>query len=214
MYLDSLWVFAKPEARRALLIELAFEAQDIRELLVDWLWENDRGSEVALQAHLLFQLDYASLGEIFNLGFKEATQLVRTQRNERLGSMLTRADTDEGGISCFLVEQLLSPWIDSEWDNLNEVDKMRLHLDRCPSCRPRLEAYRNLNHEILQSRQIQEPVSESEWSHVLRTVFRDRRRRRWRTILVVLLTILLFGGLVFYLSSGPEEMPNIYEINE
>ncbi len=213
LYIDSLMAIAK-KPDRELLIELAEQNDNLKDLLRDWLWEQDRGSDATLELKNLFQLRYEDLGEIFNLSFKEVTQLLRTQRAAALGAYLKREDSQAGGISCFLVDQLLSPWVDSEWDNLSGMDKLGEHLRLCPSCRHRLQDYRELNGRILARREPVELMSQEEWAAGLKKLRQRRRKQRLKVSLILILILGLIAGLSALILKQPEKTPNVYEITE
>jgi hypothetical protein len=196
------------------LIELAEEAQDLPELVREWLFELNRGLDASLELKVLFQFHYADLGQIFNLSFKEVTQALRSQRAALLGSYLKREASQAGGISCFLVDQLLSPWVDSEWDNLAGMDRLGVHLLSCPSCSERLQLYRDLNSKILQRRGLFPLIRPEEWGRVLRLARQRRRFQAWRAVFIVALILGGVSAALLVLSQRPEKTPNVYEITE
>jgi hypothetical protein len=227
LYLDSLLALApaeqgavsgsqggSPRALRRLLIGLAEEAESLPELIREWLFELNRGSDAALEIRILFQLRYQDLGEIFNLSFKEITQLLRSQRAQILGAYLKREDSQAGGVSCFLVDQLLSPWVDSEWDNLAGMDKLGAHLFLCSSCAERLQMVRDLNAQILKRRVRDKTIAIEEWRKTIRELRRDLRRRSLRVGIITILILSALIATLVVLIQRPEKTPNIYEITE
>ena len=214
LYIDPLMAVAFKRPDRSLLVELAEESEGLEDLLRNWLWEQDRGSDAALEIKNLFQLRYDDLGRIFSLNFKEVTQLLRTQRAESIGAYVKREDSHAGGISCFLVDQLLSPWVDSEWDNLLGLDQVGRHLEICTSCSRRLHEYRELNAKILAKRMAVPLLFEDEWVRTLKRLRRVARKRHLKVFSAILLILAAIVALWILVAQRPEKTLNVYEITE
>lgn len=196
---------------RELLIRTAYESEDLRELLQEWLWLNDLGLSAAYPLKAWMGLSYRELGDVFGVSGREVGQAVRAHRAPSY-----QRDTGDifAELSCFMVEQYLSSWIDVEIPEAKLNLQMQEHLRQCKSCRERLELYRVRDANLLESRRKHPSISEEEWANVLKA-WRLDQRRRWIKLGVwigVLIALLIILALVVW--SKPEKMPNIYEIQE
>lgn len=219
LHLNSLLSLSRePEQAREILLEMAYEHDSWEEFIAEWLLSQGCGEEQLLEIKVLLGASYERLARIFGLHYREVAQLLRTQRSQRLGAYPKRGQEawpsreGPGGLSCFMVEQYLSPWIDGEWESLGVLASIRDHLNRCPSCYKRLQQYRHLQAELLAERMQFPRVSEEEWvaMHLQR---KQKRRRRWGFSLLALIGLaLLVLFIQWILQKQPERMPNIYEL--
>jgi len=205
-----------PEKRRE-LVELATLQPDWVGLVSEWLWLNQRSLEAAIYLKVWLGWTYRRIGEVYGLDFREVSQLIKSQRMESLGSYPPPQEEevpDFAGISCFMVDQNLSPWIDSEWEKSYGLSQVYQHIEACKHCRSRRELYWKLQSKILEERRSTLPVEESEWSEI-RGALRSRQRKKvikWVSILLLIFSLL--GIILWMIQSQPEKMPNIYEIEE
>ena len=140
-------------------------------------------------------------------------QKLRNLRAELVPPLLTLAEGEViEGISCFMVEQYLSSFIDSEIADFQSLKLVRKHLDRCRLCNERLHTYRSLQSQILASRLVFTKVEESEWQG--RKNFDAHRRRisLFKALFTFLLLLAFAGFIAWVFWSKPEKMPNVYEI--
>lgn len=218
LYLDALLSLSdNPEQKRGELVELAQFHSSWPNLVAEWLWTNQKGIEMALFIKIWFAWSYEELGEVFGLGFREVSQLLRSQRVARLGNyppVFEENGPQFGGVSCFMVEQQLSNWLDSEWEETKGLDSIHTHLHECQACRARLEAYRKDYSEILSARKSYPPISVEEWLRAADELARQRKRVRLQWISVIVVCLFFLGIILWMLQSQPEKMPNIYEIKE
>jgi hypothetical protein len=206
------------EKTRFLLVEEARSALSVWELLRDWLWMNNLGLDSALKVKVWFALSYDQMGHVFAMQASEILQTLRSQRSQRLSSYpsLTDSGVSEkvAGISCFMIEQHLSAWIDGEIENTNLLQSLKAHLGKCKACTARLKKYRELQSEILKERHKISPISDKVWVEI-RSQVRARNRKRIIKISAVVVTIgIVCGILAWVIWTKPEKMPNIYEIQE
>ena len=218
-YIDAfLSMVPDSEDSQGLLVEEAKSADSVWELLRDWLLTNNLGFEVALQVKVWFGLNYKDLGFVMGLSSREVLQLVRTQRSQMLPSYpsVERSHQSEKieGLSCFMVEQYLSPWLDGELLNDEMLAPLKAHLEKCEPCRNRLQEYRNLQSRILAERKHYNPISEDDWLDIKRNLTRRKRLRIIRWSAGVFSVLLVCSFLAWVMWSKPEKMPNIYEIGE
>ena len=200
-----------------LLIEEAFEAKNLEELISDWLWTGSYDHQSALELRTWFQLNYQELGSIYELNPREIAQILRNLRAQRLQSpelIENEAALDATGLSCFMVEQHLSSWIDEEVSDLRSLQNMEQHLAYCEKCHQRLSAYRELHSTILQQRKHFEPVTPEEWEETIEAYFTRRRRFVLRSLLYIGALLAIVGVLSWAIWFQQERMPNVYEINE
>lgn len=202
-------------ALRSQLIEEALSSKNWEELLQQWLTVNDMGRETALPLKIWLGFNYSSLGRVFDLSSKDLSQVLRTQRASFMPPYPPPArsqDTEEiSGISCFMVEQHLSQWMDTEVVDSRIVVSMKEHFDECEACRERLSLYRELQKKILAKRKHWPSISSQEWQDSLVELTR-RRRRFWQKFALyagVLLIVIVL--LLFFLVLKNEDAPNIYE---
>lgn len=201
---------------RSQLIEEAAYSDDILDLLRQWLVVHDLGLESALKAKVWLALSYQDLGEVFGIKARELAQVLRAQRAAYLPTYppVSKAlDSEEiSGVSCFMVEQHLSQWMDAEIIDVRMIQTMRVHLDECKTCNERLEAYRGLQRKILQQRKSWPGLSKLEWNSAL--AIQDQKRRRFlRTLILYGFAILIVAVVVtVFFASRPDRMPNVYEI--
>jgi len=201
---------------RSQLIEEAVSSDDFEDLVRQWLAVHDQDETVALRLKTWFSLSYSQLGRILNLSAKDVSQVLRGQRTQHLPTYPPVSKSLEtatiGGLSCFMVEQSLSAWIDSEVQDSRQVANLQIHLNACGDCRDRLAAYRQLHQWLLHQRQSWPSVTELEWNDALRTL--ERRRKKFiQTVLFYVGLAALIGLIAFgFFWSQPIEAPNIYEI--
>ncbi|MBN8555027.1 MAG: hypothetical protein J0L93_06240 [Deltaproteobacteria bacterium] len=221
LYLDGLLgLCSDPESNRAPLIEEAAATADICELLQDWLWLLDLDEKSCLQIRVWFGLSYRQLGKVLHLSSREVAQLIKSQRAQMLSTYpaislaTSKVQEDEkiAGLSCFMVEQHLSAWSDSELIDPKIQESIQTHLRACALCTQRLQEYRQLQADILKKRPSFEAVTEKESQKVLKIASRRKRDRilRFAYWIFIILTVLTFLAWVIW--SKPEKMPNIYEI--
>jgi len=117
-----------------------------------------------------------------------------------------------GGISCFVFEQSMSRWLDSEFEDFSQLPKFQEHLDKCHSCQSTLEAFRKGDKELYRSKQRYPVMSQREFDETKR-----RAQQQWRKARVkaAVFTFLIVGflALIFYFlfqSHGPT--PNVFEM--
>ncbi|TVQ80924.1 MAG: hypothetical protein EA369_01130 [Bradymonadales bacterium] len=222
---ESLNIYLRPflalepgaKDRRQQLIEIAAEEDQLLGVLSEWLWELEGGLEQILELKLWFSLGYADLGRLFGFSEREVGQQMRTARLRHLGPYPPANKGAEevpnfGGLSCFMVEQQFSQWMDSEWEVLGSLKKMREHLDQCEACYGRLKEYRKLQKQILERLPSVEPVSEEEWQQALRAKAKRFRRQAFNWFGVIAIIFLILFIFLWIIQSQPEKMPNIYEI--
>jgi len=206
------------DAGREALIVLAANSSSFQQLLREWLWEQDLGLDQILQLKTYFTLGYMDLGKLFGLERREVAQQLRSRRLEVLGSYprIDQGDFSDGpaGLSCFMVEQQLSQWLDCEWEELSSLAPIRKHLEFCPACSHRLQSYRELHRNLLEKRASPSAISEREWIATLLKYKRVRRKKvfKWLAILATLAAILIL--FVWIIQQQPERMPNIYEYQD
>lgn len=218
IYIDGLLSLSEaPDEARSQLIELAFFHDDWPTFLAEWLWLNHKAIDVAWKLKSWFAWSYSELAEVFALDFREFGRTLRSQRLERLGPYPS-ASQDElphyGGLSCFMVEQQLSNWIDSEWEDTTGLHPIHRHLSECTPCKERLYAYRKLQAEVLTERAKFEPITAEEWLKAYRRVQKKKWQARRQWTVVMLLALAFLAIILWMLQSQPEKMPNIYEIKE
>jgi len=203
------------DLQRKTLIEEAAFSENLLDLLEEWLWLYEMGADRALRLKLWFRLSDRQLAELFHLGSLDISQVLR---NERSALLPHYHPSDQSGapvgFSCFMVDQHLSTWIDSEISDLRTLAVMDEHLGKCPDCHSRLQAHRKLHAEILQQKLSFRAVDEDEWLSTL-NAYRSRVRRRWSRLFVYMIVFAsVLGSFGWFLWSKPEKMPNIYEIRE
>jgi len=201
---------------RGQLIEEAAYSKDILELLRQWLAVNDLGADAALKVRVWFALSYQQLGQVFGIKPRELAQVLRTQRTLYLPTYppVSKAleSQEISGVSCFMVEQHLSQWIDSEITDVRMIQAVRAHIDDCLHCESRLEAYRDLQKKILLQRKSWPALSDLEWETALQAE-RQRHTKFVRTLILYGVAILIVAGVVIvFFASRPDKMPNIYEL--
>lgn len=223
MFLDGLLSLSPDQSKdsRKLLIELASVSGSYSELLAEWLSFHDFWKDKILEIKTWMGLSYFQLMTLFNCSHREVGRILSAKRSQQLppypaktlsSTAPPRQDDEIEGISCFMVEQHLSSWIDGEWETYSEVSKIQKHLDACPACRQRLQDYRSLHQVVLKQRRSYEAVSEREWRATLEELQRLKVRRRFRYILSFSFIILVVVGIFYLVEAQPEKMPNIYEI--
>jgi hypothetical protein len=221
LYIDGLLSFAEGESQqdRLDLVEIASKSADLGDLTAEWLWLQNKGSESALELMLWLKLSYSEIGDIFGYSVREVNQQIRGLRVERLGayppvSKLSEQSKAQKGLSCFMVEQRLSSWVDSEWEDVSGLKEMQKHLDDCSACRERLGKYRQLQNEIIQNRRKFKPIDQEEWEALISYLEREAKKRRMKWWLALGMGVLILGAFCWWLLDRPETMPNIYEIKE
>lgn len=220
IYLDAFMSFC-PEGRedaRNSLVELIEASDNLEEAIASWLWRCGCGLDAALRTKIWFGLAYRDLGEVFALDFRDLKKLLRAQRAEFLGPYPPLEAPEKGAsaqttefTSCFMVEQNLSAWVDAEWEDFSQVEKIRLHLDECSDCQDRLAKYRQLQTQIAHQRKTVPTVSEQEWDEALARARSLSRRRLLRGFAVLFILMSLVGAGGFFVMKKEEKMPNIYE---
>ncbi len=198
------------------MIEAVLGADHLLNLLQDWLLMQDLNLESILKVQAFFGLTYQQLGQVFNQGPREIAQAIRAQRLLGLSSyppVEKALDNEEiSGLSCFMVEQQLSAWIDSEVQDMRVVQQLHGHFTNCTGCSQRLQEFRDHKHRTLKMRQSFPPVSEWEWNDSLAEMQRVRKRF-WRSFAVYsLFAIVLVGVIVTFLWVRPADVPNVYEV--
>ena len=217
LYLDALWTLTedKGTADRHLLIEEAIEAESLLSLLSEWAAIQDLNEASALKMKVWFGLSYTQLSELWDLPYRQIVQMIRSQRAALLPTYppthRAQEATQIDGLSCFMVEQNLSSWLDGECD-LQMVENLWAHIHHCADCEHRLTFYRDLQTVILAERSKAKSVSEDEWNDARLRLRRESLQRKVRGVLiaVIVAVICLLLGLVIW--TKPEKMPNIYEI--
>lgn len=218
LFLDAYLAFVQSpeklaEARRY-LIELAIESEDPMSLLSSWLWGQRKGLDTALYVKLWFGLGYSELGELYGLSSREIGQILRSQRIALLGSYppLEQEKKEISGISCFMLEQRMSEWVDSEFEDLSSLSDLREHLDKCPNCEERLSFYRRLQTQILDKRLAQPQITQTEWDQVKSEMKRLALREKIKFFSMTVIGLLILSLAIWiYIRSG-DKMPNVYEI--
>lgn len=198
------------------LIEEGISSDDFVELIRQWMVVHDLDQSAALALKTWFSLSYARLGEILNMSPKEVSQLIRSLRTQQLPTYppVSKSLDSEAiaGLSCFMVEQSLSAWLDSEIQDTRTVESIHQHLAKCSDCSNRLSVYRDLHRQVLAQRKHWPAVTEREWTDALEKMS-QRRRRFIHSSLIYVAIALLTGAIVAgFIWSRPEETPNIYEI--
>lgn len=221
IYIDAyLGLSSDPKAARRTLIEEASGVETPLELIRRWILLQSVGVDQILELKSWFGLSYSDLGEILHVSAKEVGQLLRKQRAALLpaypspGSLQEGDEAAFGGISCFMVEQHMSAWVDGELQDIPILRSLKVHLASCEACTARLEAYRELQASILKQRAPQASISQKEWDETLEAALRRFRIFLGRTVGVVILVIVVGTLGVWALRSKSEKMPNIYEIPE
>lgn len=207
--------FSKAEEARAQLIEEASSSDSLEDLVEQWVLVNDLGQPQLLQLKIWLQMSYSQLAQVFRCGQREIAQWLKAQRSLYLpaypvGQPMTAEHAD--GLSCFMVEQYLSQWIDAEIFDVRTIQSLRQHLSDCSACQERLELYRQLQSKILSSRPSYQAISDQEWRETLNA--HRRRERRWlvRLILYVAAIVLLALVGIVWVVLVPEKSPNIFEL--
>jgi len=219
LYLDALLAFvvdqSNTEQARRELVEIALEAEDFNSLLSAWLWNQKKGLDAALYVKLWFGLRYQDLGELYGLSDREISQVLRSQRIGILGSYppLDQEKREVAGISCFMLEQRMSEWVDSEFEDLSSLPNLRQHFEGCSFCKNRLASYRKLQTQILESRKLQTPVSAEEWSQVEKEMRQRAFRERFKLISMALMVVVLSAAAIWIYTRTESKMPNVYEIH-
>ncbi len=214
LYLDGLLGLTEdPLKARLPLIEEALSAQSFLELLQEWVWVNNLNEKSCLVLKVWFSLSYRELGEIFGLTPREMNQLLRNLRVSALPPYRPAAQEDEAGISCFMVEQHLSPWLDGEIEDLRVMEAISAHTIRCLECASRLNQFRELQASILKQRFRQPPILQEEWVAAVGHLYIERRRQVLKFVFFLVLFLSVLAILAWFILSKPEKIPNIYEIN-
>ena len=207
--------FKSPEEARLQLIEEASSSDSLEGLIQQWVLVNDLGQPQLLQLKIWLQLSYAQLADVFRCSPREIAQWLKAQRSLLLPAYPAGRDRPSEateGLSCFMVEQYLSQWIDSEVLDIRVIQSMKHHLSLCSDCRARLEIYRELQGRILYSRPRSPAPSESEWNQTIRTVQRKEKRLLIRIVVYVIVILALATAGVLWLVLAPEKSPNIFEL--
>jgi hypothetical protein len=216
LYLDGLMSLSQEReaSGRFLLIEEALMNSSLAELLQDWIVLNGQDLGSALRVKLWFSLSYQEMAVIFVLSAKEMAQQIRNQRILRLPAY--RPETTDiplgSDISCFMVEQQMSAWVDCELEDGRTMAQLQRHFELCPLCRGRLELYRRLHSEILGERENFPPISIKEWDDAVEWLRRAKVRRYLHLGTVVTVILVAVVIMSWVLGSKPEKMPNVYEI--
>jgi len=207
--------FKSPEEARLQLIEEASSSDSLEGLIQQWVLVNDLGQPQLLQLKIWLQLSYAQLAEIFRCSPREIAQWLKAQRSLLLPAYpSSREQSSEPieGLSCFMVEQYLSQWIDSEVVDVRVIQSMKQHLSLCSDCRARLDVYRELQGRILHSRPRSPAPSENEWNQTIRLVHRKEKRLLIRIVVYVIVVLALAAAGILWLVLAPEKSPNIFEL--
>jgi len=219
LYLDGLLSLSRypDDISRERLVQVCGDSESFEELLGEWIWVNGLSPEILLNLKLWFGLRYQNLADLFGLSIREVDQMLRGLRVRELGgypelSHLNKDAPDSGRISCFMVEQRLSAWVDTEWEDLTGLKDLQAHLERCQNCRERLKSYRRLQMKILGERKEFLAISEEEWSQLQQRIGRQKIRNRAKWLASVIIAIIVFIGIVWVINSKSERAPNIYEI--
>ena len=212
LYLEGLLSLSSDKSTaRLILIREALSAASLVELLQEWVWIQGLDHTSALKLKIWFQLSYRELSEVFNCSIREVVQLLRNQRLQLL-PVYRPEKAAQGVMSCFMVEQYLSVWMDCEISERKTIEDITDHLKACSSCHDRLIQFRNLQSLILNSRGEASEIDEMEWNEALRYFQSENRKRLWKITvfgMVVLAVSLLLAWAIF---AKPEKMPNVYEI--
>lgn len=205
-------------AQRKLLIEEGAAAANLMELLEEWIWTyNIRESEV-LKLKVWLGLSTADLAEVFRRSHRDISQLLRNQRAAYLPTYPAPDRAQETsqvlGLSCFMVEQYLSAWIDQELIEVKVGETLMGHCHACEPCRTRLQMYRDLQETILKERPSYPPIEPNEWSEALAELRQAEKRQIRRIISFLVAVVLLASVLAWVFLSKPEKIPNVYELPE
>jgi len=221
LYIDGLLSLKSKseEEARADLVDLAARSDSLIELLADWLWENDRGTEVALELKLWFGFSYDRLADLYGKSVRELAQLLRNQRFALLGpypplELLSEGAAQSLELSCFMVEQRLSFWVDGEWEDVAGLSQLNVHLSGCTACQERLNRYRELQSRVMSERKSFRAFEIEEWKRLFEASKKRQTKRRLQWALAVIILVGLIGVFVGIIKKRPEVMPNIYEISD
>lgn len=200
---------------RTQLIEAAQGAENLETLIQDWLLLHDLGLEKTEEVFNFFRLNYRQLTHIFSRGEREVGQLLRSLRILRLPTYppAQRAleTSQHSGLSCFMVEQQLSGWLDGEIQDQRMVSQLQAHLLGCDPCRERRDAYRNLQAQQFLKKRIHPAISALEWQQTLQDLAKARRRF-WRAVIFYGVSAVVVGALIItFFWVKPDALPNIYE---
>lgn len=198
---------------RMALIEEALGGDSLLEILQEWMWVNNIDEAWLLSLKTWFQLSYADLAKLFRLSRREIAQKLRNQRMNLVSVRRASGDEDVHGISCFMVEQHLSSWLDGEIEEMRVMSSIFAHLEKCHECRERLEEFRNLQAKVLSLRKSYAPISQEEWIDSVNQLKIERQRSLQKLIFFGILMILALSILTWFILSKPEKIPNIYEIS-
>jgi len=219
LYLDGLLSLSRyPEdVSRERLVQVCGDSESFEELLGEWIWVNGLSPEISLKLKLWFGLQYQNLADLFGLSIREVDQMLRGLRVRELGSYpelshLNKDAPGSGRISCFMVEQRLSAWVDTEWEDLTGLKELQAHLEECENCRGRLKSYRQLQMKILGERKEFSAVTEEDWTLLQMQIGRKKIRNRAKWLAYGMIAIIIFIGIVWVIKSRSERAPNIYEI--
>ncbi|MDB5036539.1 MAG: hypothetical protein JWQ35_67 [Bacteriovoracaceae bacterium] len=211
-YLDGFLSLASDkEASRLLLIDESLSAESLLDLLRQWVWLQDLDQASCLKLKLWFQLSYSDLSLMFGVSRREVNQWLRNQRVLLLPTYRPTPNLAEG-LSCFMVEQHLSPWLDGELDDLKRARGIHSHLGNCRNCQQRLESYRELQSLILLSRNHEPEIREDEWESSIQKLRSERKKQVSRVFISLAVILAISSLLAWAIFSKPEKMPNVYEI--
>lgn len=213
--LSSVTADQLPE-RRQWLVLAGDDAQNLSELVQSYVWDFGILEDEILSFKTWFALDYRAFGEILGRSPREVGQLLRQVRVAELETYppVERAfeSNQLGGLSCFMVEQHLSAWVDNELQDPSIKEQMEIHLTHCEPCAARLQVYRGLQSKILSARRVFPPLTDEEVSRIRERSKREERRALFKVASVMAIAASLAVVGVWIALSGHEKMPNVYEM--
>ncbi len=199
---DTRWQLAELYDPSFTLVDL------LRELHIIYGWSDS----TVYAAKVWFSLSYADLAQIYSLDEKSISQIMRSERMRGLPPYRPQTTTSAGALSCFMVDQLLSPFIDLEIQESSVRGAVQEHLAGCDACSGRLAFIRQLDAVKWKERKAFKPFSYQEWEALQQLVKeRDRFERGQWSVLAGLIFMTL-GFAIWFLASSPAELPNIYEM--
>lgn len=201
---------------RRVFIEEGAQAENCVELLEEWIWIHNLRESEAHKIKVWLGLNYLELATAFHRTVRDIAQLLRNQRSEALPSYPSHEQAQDNrqiaGLSCFMVEQNLSAWLDQEFLDSKTGENIILHTQACPLCRERLQVYRDQHSQLLANRPNLPPISEEEWDKTQQLLSQERRRRLLQVAAVIFVVLAISIILAWVLWAKPERMPNIYEL--
>src|SRR5690606_35630732 len=110
------------------------------------------------------------------------------------------------GLSCFIVEQYLSPWMDGEIEDGQLRESLKAHLSACSDCHNRLEEYRQLQSRVLAERRSFEPIKEEEWQWGISDLKRRHRKRLVKVSAFLMMVMVVAGTVTWALNARTKKM--------